>query len=282
MPEAKEPHYFANEIVGNHRIGFDARKAGDKEAPELSEYLEVFEDAEESQIAGEASVYYLWSEGAAERIRQFSPKARIIAMLRNPADLIYSMHSQHFWAGWENASEFEAAWDLQKDRAEGKSLPPDCFDPLLLQYREIGRLGTQLQRYFNQFDPEQILVIFMEDFHKDTADCYNRCLDFLGLECDGRTEFPVVNPNKQPRSKFLQRFIAHRLPGPIQGIRRFLKRTLRIKKTNILNFIQRFNTRKVRRKPLGEEMRQRLNETFSEEIDLLEKITARDLGHWRS
>ena len=50
----------------------------------LAEYLALFEDAAPEQLVGEASTGYLWSHTAAERIAAVQPRARIIAILREP------------------------------------------------------------------------------------------------------------------------------------------------------------------------------------------------------
>jgi hypothetical protein len=76
----KEAHFFAPDV----RI----------EPLDSDKYFEGFVGAEGKACIGEASVFYLYPEKAAAAIHEFNPNAKIIVMLRNPVDLLYSLHSQ--------------------------------------------------------------------------------------------------------------------------------------------------------------------------------------------
>src|SRR5580692_11872450 len=81
MPTLKEPHFFA------------AEKPPSSPLPNtLDEYLALFAAAEPNQCAGEASPSYLRSPTAAGRIAQLAPDARIVAILREPAGFVRSLH----------------------------------------------------------------------------------------------------------------------------------------------------------------------------------------------
>src|SRR4051794_22671548 len=89
MPELKEPAYFAGDL----RRRFQPPGAGP--LPEtLPEYLALFEPALAGQRVGEASSLYLWSHEAAAGIAALSPEAKIIAILREPASFLRSLHMQ--------------------------------------------------------------------------------------------------------------------------------------------------------------------------------------------
>src|SRR5438093_1590857 len=82
LPENKEPHFFGSDL---YHPGF---------VRNLDEYLSLFLEAGNKKRAGEASVWYLYSRNAAAEIMAFCPSARIIAMLRNPVDMMYSNYCQ--------------------------------------------------------------------------------------------------------------------------------------------------------------------------------------------
>lgn len=42
---------------------------------------------------GKASIWYLYSERAVEEIGEFDPQAKIIVMLRDPVEILHSLHS---------------------------------------------------------------------------------------------------------------------------------------------------------------------------------------------
>src|SRR5580698_1501830 len=58
--------------------------------PPISEniYLKYYTDANNQKAVGDASVYYLLSPGAAKKIKDFNPEAKIIVMLRNPIQMV--------------------------------------------------------------------------------------------------------------------------------------------------------------------------------------------------
>jgi hypothetical protein len=110
--DPKEPKYFHSDFHPEHRYALD--EGG---------YLGCFDPGEMSRCSavGEGTVWYLYSEVAVSRILEFNPEARLIAMLRNPVDLAYSLHSQLLYGGHENLESFEEAWRAQEDRAQGRS-----------------------------------------------------------------------------------------------------------------------------------------------------------------
>ena len=63
---------------------------------EWPDYLRLFRKAEGQKAIGEASVCYLWSESAAANIHRSVPNARIILVLRNPVEMVFSMYLHTF------------------------------------------------------------------------------------------------------------------------------------------------------------------------------------------
>src|SRR5271165_5706185 len=89
MPDSKEPWFFASDM----RRRFNP--PGSDGPPEtLADYLALFTPAAPGQLAGEASSSYLWSRTAAAAIAAAQPEARIIAILREPASFLRSLHLQ--------------------------------------------------------------------------------------------------------------------------------------------------------------------------------------------
>src|SRR5438034_3527344 len=83
----KEIHYFGSDLEIKQK-----KLSGE-------EYLDFFKEGEHKYIVGESSVWYLYSKNAAAEIKAFSPGAKIIIMLRNPVDMLPSLHSQHIFDG---------------------------------------------------------------------------------------------------------------------------------------------------------------------------------------
>ena len=268
--EPKEPNYFNRDVV----------KAGPIDT--LEKYHALFENAQvHHRLAGEGSVWYLYSNEAATRIRQYNPEARLILMFRDPVELVYSLYYQFVTNGSENATDFETAWRWQEDRLQGKRLPVFKNVPLT-QYRRIGRLGEQLQRVLNIFPRSQVHWIFYEDFARHTEREYSQVCDFLGIQDIKPQVFEKVNANKRIRHPAAQRLlwlVGHNaLARNLTGV---VKRTTGIQRLNILPRLRSWNmVVNQPRPPLSTELRQEILESFREDIAHLSDLTGRKLDHW--
>jgi Sulfotransferase domain len=269
MPAKKEPHFFAQDLGT-----YPAIKT-------MEQYAALFADAKDwHQRVGEASVYYLRSAVAIPGIRAFDPDARIIAMFRNPVDMVHSFHAQLLYWSEEVVPDFEAAWRLQEPRRRGLDLPPGSRGAFLLQYAEMGRLGTQLERLLSTFPASQVKLILYDDFAASPRQVYDDVIRFLGLPHDGRTEFPRINESKRTRVTWLRNFIRKPPPG-LREVYRGVKARLGRKRMDAIRqgVIERLTVNE-RREPLSPAFRAELVEVFRDEVALLGRLLGRDLSHW--
>lgn len=270
MCSLKEPHYFATDFPRYPRITRE------------DEYLRLFRSCTEEHAAvGEASVWYLYSTEAARNMRAFAPAARIIVMLRNPVDLIHSMHQQALYNFNEDEPDFERAWRLQEARKRGEHIPRGCRAEQILQYGDVGALGTQLRRLLAIFPREQVLSLFFDDLLEDPASVYEATLRFLGVESDGRRDFPRVNAAKTHRLAWLG-WLTQVPPRPVVDAARFARRHLGLDVNPLLARLRRLNETACPRPPIPHMLRHELVETFRPEVLLLEELTGRDLSDWRA
>ena len=241
----KEPHFFS-ETSGYRSVG------------SIEEYLELFAPAKEEQSRiGEASVFYLYDKEALKHIHQFAPDAKIIVMLRNPVDLVHSLHNHLLLELAEECPSFEEAWSLQEDRQGGRFIPPRCVEPLSLQYRTIGKLGTAVEHLFDIFPSEQVLMLLQEDLAKDPLLVYRAVLNHLEIPYDGRVDFPRINEAKRFRSRRVTTFLKY--PPPlINKMRISIKKLLGIRRTRILYNLRQLNATNSQKAPLSSEMRLKL------------------------
>ena len=271
----KEPQYFARHlwVLPSYRDVPSFRNS-------LEHYLALFEGAGEHHLAvGEASTRYLMSERALEEIARFAPEGRVIAMLRNPVEMAYSYHSELYFHGIEVEGDFERAWDLQTERAQGRNVPASMEADEMLLYAKVCRLGEQVEWLQRIFPPERRLLIFHDDFKRDAGGVYRQVLEFLGVPDDGREVFPVVNANKQinQAGPWLRR---------LKGSPRLrlasdrLKAALGIDSWGVVARVQQHAKTEDARKPLSPEMRARLIEEFRPDVERLAAATGRDLSHW--
>lgn len=264
MPLRKEPHYFCPDLPSPRYV------------QDETSYLELFRPGVGCRRVGEASVYYLYSKEAAWRIKAFAPNAAIIIMLRNPVDMIYSLHSQRLYSGHENLTDFAEALAAEGDRRLGHRLPARPHPIPVLQYRHVGKYAEQVRRYIEVFGRERIQVVLFDDLTRDSGAIARRTCEFLGIDAAAGPGIVPENPSKRVRSRTLRDLmkfspvvsrLAHRLLS--QEMRRRLGGRL-----------VRWNTQYVPRPPLPSKLRTEIQGEFAADVEKLSALIGRDLCHW--
>jgi hypothetical protein len=177
MPALKEPRFLSDDLRDRFQ------PPGAPVLPStLDEYLSLFAPAKPEQLVGEASPTYLRSRTAAARIADMQPSARIIAILREPASFLRSLHLQFVEAHNETETDLGKAIALERVRREGKRIPHQSHRPQGLLYSEHIRYVEQLRRYHAVFAPEQVMVLIYDDFRRDNEATVRQVLRFLGVD----------------------------------------------------------------------------------------------------
>jgi sulfotransferase family protein len=255
MSPIKEPDFFADFLGEQRRVRT------------LPEYLECFAGVRGEKRIGEASVAYLASHTSARVIKEFSPLASIIIMLRNPVDVMYSMYYLRRFSNLEDEPSFEAA--LEAD-ARGRSATQ-------LTYRERANFATQVDRYISVFGREKIHFIIYDDFKADTKGAFRNTLRFLGVDSDSERKFPRINGNRRVRSRFLW-CVLRQPPKPLRRIIHPI--TSRRFRSAVGGYLLRLNAAEEPRPPIEPELRDRLQKEFAPEIHRLSRLLDRDLTAW--
>jgi Sulfotransferase family len=199
MPDFKEPWFFSTDM----RPRFQPPRAG-RLPQTLEEYMLLFADAREDQLAGEASASYLWSKTAAQAIAEVRPDARIIAILREPASFLRSLHMQFLESHVEAKQDLRTALALEERRREGKQIPRGSHRPQLLMYSDHVRYVEQLSRYRERFGSEQMLILIYDDFRADNEAVVRSVLRHLGVDETIPVDVMEVNStNRSMRSQAL-------------------------------------------------------------------------------
>lgn len=261
----KEIHYF----------GSDLDFKGDRIT--LDKYLSLFAKAAPEVLVGEGSVWYLFSEKAAAEIKALCPSAKIIIMLRNPIDAIYSQHSQFLYNGNEDIEDFNEALNAEAERKKGLRIPNHVLFIKGLFYRETVRYAEQVKRYFDVFGRDNVNVIIYDDFRSQTAEVYKKTLNYLGVDTEFVPHFQVINPNKKFRSAVLQRMLGEDAPAVVQWGRdlfpSFLKRRMK-------QWLLSMNIRYVVRPEMPIAIRKQLQQELASEVHKLSDLLGRDFTHW--
>lgn len=263
MPR-KELHYFGSDLhFTAPRISYD-------------DYASHFAAARAEDVVGEASVWYLYSTRAAREIREFLPEARIIIMLRNPVDMLWSLHSQMLFTLNEDIPDFEQALAAEPERARGERLPGTVNFPAGLLYSRVARYAPQVRRYLATFDPDQIHVVLFDDLVKDPSQILSRSLEFLGVAPHGFGVLHPVNPATTLQSRKVRR-ILNRPPRLVRSVGRLLPRWLR---HELIRAGNRANTRPETRGRIPDPVRLKIGPQFEADVRELESLINRDLSAW--
>jgi hypothetical protein len=172
----KEPRFFATEL---HVRDMPRPNATPKT---LDEYRAWFADAAPEQQIGDISPDYLWSQDAARLIADACPDARIIAILREPASFLRSLHQQWLRHYVETETDLRKAIELEQPRRLGQRMPLSTYWPNALFYSEHVRYVEQLRRVYEHFPRERVLVLIYDDYRHDNDATVRTVLRFLGVD----------------------------------------------------------------------------------------------------
>jgi DNA polymerase III psi subunit len=178
MP-VKEPRFFVPELRSRYWRPAASRR---KRPHTLDGYRALFSGARPEQRIGEATPEYLRSREAARRIAEVAPDARIVAVLREPASFLRSLHLQAVHNYTETQKDFRKAIELEPARRAGKRVPRFSQSPKSLLYSDHVRYVEQLRGYHEAFGREQVLVLIYDDFRADNEATVRRVLRFLDVE----------------------------------------------------------------------------------------------------
>ncbi len=274
MPGLKEPRYFATDL--RRRVGPRVEWLPET----LEEYTALFADAAPEQKAGEASPLYLVSQTAAGEIAAVQPQARIIAILREPASFLRSLHMEFLQNYIEDEKDLRRALELEPARREGRAMPKRFHMPQMLMYSEHVRYVEQLRRYHAVFPREQVLVLIYDDFRAENEGTVRRVLRFLEVD-DGVPLQPVeANPSVQVRSVRLNELLRSLYYGRGRGwgaVKRAVKATTprRLRRGALAGVHRRFVYGSAEQ--ADEQLMAELRRRFAGEVRALSEYLERDL-----
>jgi hypothetical protein len=139
------------------------------------QYQKLFRDVRDEHALGEVSNSYLYLPSTAHAIAEKLPDVKIIMILRNPIDRLYSQFLMNLRLGKI------AEKDLLKEIQADQSKPIKGWGVSHL-YLEVGNYYEQVKRYTDTFLPEKIKIILLDDFKKDAKREMKYLFQFLGVD----------------------------------------------------------------------------------------------------
>lgn len=262
MPDLKEPHFFGQDLNGW------------REWPDADAYRALFGGHTE-QLCGEASTWYLYSTSAAEEIAAANPDTRIIAMVRDPVEMVPALHGQLLYDGFhEDLRDLGEALRAEPERRRGRRLPATCRRPEALRYTDVARYTPQLDRYFARFGDEQVHVVVFDDLREDAAETYRHVLRFLDVDPGFTPPLGAANASRRVRSRAVQDALRS---APARRAARIVPRRVRAR---VRHAAKRANSRHAPREPVTSDVVEWIRAGLRDDVRRLEAMLGRDLSHW--
>ncbi len=182
-------------------------------------------------VTVEASPYYLFHPHAPSRAAEVVPDALIVALLRDPVERAFS-----HWKERRNHTEdlsFVDALAAEADRTSGIEAEM-LADPSLVStahrhqsYVAQSRYAPMLERWFDAFGRDQVLVTAAEDFYANPQCFVDQVTDRLGLP---RRDLGTPEPFNAEPSADMDQDVRHHLSevlaDDITAVERLLGRSM--------------------------------------------------------
>ncbi|VAW54786.1 Sulfotransferase [hydrothermal vent metagenome] len=283
LPEVKEPNYYAYKdtqlsVKGPKPEKILIKLLLKKTVTNESDYYHLYAKAQMSQLTGDCSPRYLYSENVAELIYRDCPDAKIIVILRNPVARAYSHYLMNRQRDLEPEDSFENALDQESSRKQ-QGWGWDWH------YLSLGRYGEQLQRYYDRFPKENILVVLHDDFISDQQTIMQEIYRFLGVDdafcADTRRQFKVASTVGASDGFFGRLVFATETTWIGSFAIKLIPKKVGLLLQNALRDIvsKRRGGRKI--PMLSQEIKLFCWQQLQDDVKYLEVLLERDLSHWK-
>jgi hypothetical protein len=260
MSSFKEPQYFSPHEKRYHGTW---GQGGELPEPGIAWYLRLFENAGAVRYAGESSTSYTkepWVTGCAARIHAFNPEAKLIYLVRDPADRTMS----HYWYQVAGSSESRPPLEAVKS------------DERYIAFSDYAR---QLRPYLELFDRSAIYVLTLEALIANPVSTLDHLFRWLGIQLRGHElAFYTLNAGAPVVGQFRRSLRVLRM---VQVHWRW--RALRRRHPWAQRLERRVLYRRVQRDPRDEEAaRAFLGPIQIKHVEAFSSLVGRDFPEWKS
>ncbi len=151
-----------------------------------SDYLALFDDGASARYRGESSSFYLYFDSAQAAIAARAPDAKLLIVLRDPIERVWSSHRYLRRLGGEPIVDLGAALDAEQTRID------EHWEPLF-HYVTASRYSEQLERLYEKFDRSQVHIAVLERLEHDANSEMRSVFGWLGIDEDADVGAEVVH-----------------------------------------------------------------------------------------
>jgi len=267
MSPVKEPHFFSFEEKLLYSNGPGDKKRMKDAVSKMKDYISLFSGSYNFPVIGEASTTYLDSEIACKRIYEFNPNAKIIIILRHPAERAFASFLHNRRDGLEIHNNFNDALNDEEKRISLKWGP-------LWHYKNRQLCYNKIHTYFSTFKRQNIKIILYEEWKEDNLRILKETYQFLDVHNDFKnTDLIKSNVGYNPRFEFFHILLTKE---------NFIKKTFKSILPQSIRKSIRLNLAKINyTKPtLPHSIKRELIEFYRDDIVKLQKLMDKDLSHW--
>lgn len=216
-------------------------------------------------VRGETSPHYTGRprlDGAAARMRELIPDARLVYAVRNPIDRLLSHYLHNVGGGYESRS-------LDAVLADERSA-----------YFDRGRYAYQLEPYLEAFGPGAIAIVAQDELRADREGAMRELFGFLGVDASFRSaefdrEWETGSAKGSGGFRLMDRAV--RLPG-LRTLDRNFDRLPERLRWRVERIVHDPDSGEAPKPELSADARARLAESFADDVARLEDVAGRRFG----
>lgn len=268
MPKVKELYFFTFMDAPPNYIH---KWWKDDVVSTFDNYITYFESARETHVIGEVCTTYLfhYADTIKNIKRVYGEKykdLKIIIILRNPAEVAYSMFMMKIRDNQEPIHDFREAIkpDVITERIRNRWAVD--FD-----YPSIGMYYESVNAFMKEFP--NIRIFLYDDFSRDNLDVVKEIFDFLGVDrgfvpnletrynISGKSRFGPINA--MVSNYYLKKFIKGFIPmGILQKLKSRVSKSI------------------LEKEDMPTDIRKELMKYYEDNIVCLQKLINKDLSKW--
>jgi len=242
LSETKEPCFFSTHPVhGNFDKGWKF-------------YEKHFRGYDGERYIIDGSTRYFYDPHSAYLLNYYTPKAKIIFILRNPIDSVYS----NYWPYIKSGRKLPTFDDMV-----------DSGHPLLFHMVHISKYQYHLSRFSDKFEDRQILILDFRKISKDLSHLISRLSEFIGVPGSKMKPETISDKNssKLPRYKIISRMLTYK--PLINNLKSIVPYSIYKSMQTIVHKIRNLNNKNLNYDEMPIRVRKKLEEEFNETFDFV-------------
>ncbi|WP_370191576.1 sulfotransferase [Qipengyuania sp.] len=269
VPKPKDPHYYVGGFFRSLEGPEEFLKHQHSHATYARAEFEALYEPVGKALKCDATPLYLYChEQAIPAIQADNPDAKIVIILRNPADRAFSNFNHNVKDGFENRS-FSSCIDQWE---ETERFPMHPF----FHYVRAGFYDAQVAAYLAAF--EHVKVVTYDQVVTDIHLVLNEIAEFLGINPEFKPRSDAIQLNKSglPRFPALHRFILQE--NPIKNALRPLYRSVLRNPYTRKRVAERVKNFNIESQQMAPAERARLYALYSSDIERVSERVGMDLA----